>query len=54
MIKVIENYGMASADAMVLNIFNCSKIEILITADNEMAETANQFLSGKKAIYLVK
>jgi predicted nucleic acid-binding protein len=53
-IRIVENFGLASSDAMILNIFNKSKIEILITADREMAETANECLSEEKIIYLIE
>lgn len=36
-IKIMGSYAIASSDAMIINIFNCSKIPILLTADSEMA-----------------
>ena len=53
-IQIVENFGLAPSDAMILNIFKNSKIEILITADREMAETADAYLPSNKIIYLVE
>lgn len=34
---LMENQGLASSDAMIVNIFLCSKFELLLTSDNEVA-----------------
>lgn len=49
---LIGCYGIASSDAMILNMFLCSKIPILITADLEMAEVAEKESKGLKMIFV--
>lgn len=51
-VELMANYGIASADAMILNMFLCSKLPILLTADLEMAECATQESSGTKQIFV--
>lgn len=36
-VKIMGKYGLASSDAMIVNMFNCSKLSLLLTADMEMA-----------------
>lgn len=49
---MMGNYGLASNDAMILNMFLCSKIPILITTDLEMAEVASKTSNGTKRIFI--
>lgn len=51
-VSLMGRYGIASSDAMILNMFLCSKIPILLTADLEMAEVANKESKGSKKIFL--
>ena len=51
-VAMMGNYGLASNDAMILNMFLCSKIPILITTDIEMAEVASKASSGTKSIFI--
>ncbi len=51
-VSLIGRYGIASSDAMILNMFLCSKIPILITADIEMAEVAAKESSGAKHVFV--
>jgi hypothetical protein len=50
-VSLMGRYGIASSDAMILNMFLCSKIPVLLTADLEMAEVADKESQGKKAIF---
>jgi predicted nucleic acid-binding protein len=50
--SLIGRYGIASADAMILNMFLCSKIPALITADVEMAECAIKESKGSKRVFV--
>jgi predicted nucleic acid-binding protein len=38
-IKIIETYGIASSDAMIINMFLCTNFSFLITSDKEVANT---------------
>lgn len=49
---IIGRNGIGSGDAMILNMFLCSKIPILITADLEMAEVALKESNGAKTIFI--
>lgn len=51
-ISIMGRYGIGSNDAMILNMFLCSNIPILLTADVEMAEVALQESNGTKTIFL--
>lgn len=51
-VELIGDYGVGSADAMILNIFLCSKIPALLTADMEMAEAAVTEAKGQKQIFV--
>lgn len=49
---IMEKYGIASSDAMILNIFLCSKIKYLLTADLELAACAVRESRGTKYIFI--
>ena len=51
-VSLMGRYGIASSDAMILNMFLCSKIPALLTADQEMAECALQESKSVKSIFL--
>jgi hypothetical protein len=47
-----RGYGIASSDAMILNIFLCSKTPMLLTADLEMAQCAVKESKGTKQVFI--
>jgi hypothetical protein len=51
-VELMGCYGLASSDAMILNMFLCSTVPILLTADTEMAECADKESKGKKQIFI--
>jgi hypothetical protein len=51
-VDLMGRYGIGSADAMILNMFLCSKIPVLLTADLEMAECAVKEAAGVKNIFV--
>ena len=50
--QIVGTYGVAASDAMILNMFLCSKIPSLLTADLEMAEVAEKESQGQKQIFV--
>jgi hypothetical protein len=50
--SLMGRYGIASADAMILNMFFCSTTPVLLTADLEMAECAARESKGKKRVFV--
>ncbi len=51
-VDLMERYGLGSFDAMIVNMFLCSKIPILLTADLEMADCVNQESKGFKQVFV--
>jgi len=51
-VDLMERYGLASFDAMIVNMFLCSKISLLLTADLEMAECVNKESKGSKLVFV--
>lgn len=51
-VEIMGDYGISSADAMILNMFLCSKLPILLTADLEMADCALKESKGSKLIFV--
>ncbi len=51
-VDLMGKYGIASADAMILNIFFCSTVPILITADVEMARCVLKENQTDKVVFL--
>ncbi len=51
-VRIMGNYGISSADAMILNLFLCSCIPLLLTADLKMAECASRESQGAKHIFI--
>lgn len=51
-IDLMGDYGLASADAMILNLFMCSKIQALLTSDRELADVAVQEVGDQKKIFV--
>lgn len=51
-VDLMERYGLASFDAMIVNMFLCSKIPILLTADLEMADCVNKESKGSKLVFI--
>jgi hypothetical protein len=51
-VQIMGRYGIASADAMIVNMFNCSKINLLITADLEMARSVIRENCADKCVFV--
>lgn len=51
-IDLMGRYGIASSDAMILNMFLCSKIPVLLTSDFEMAQVLNKEAKGSKKVFV--
>lgn len=51
-VDLMGRYGMSSSDAMILNIFLCSKVPIFLTADLELAEVAAIEAKGQKQVFV--
>lgn len=51
-VELMGDYGISSADAMILNMFLCSKIPILVTADLEMADCAMRESKDTKKVFV--
>ncbi len=51
-ISLMGRYGIASSDAMILNMFLSSKIPILITADKEMAQCIRAQNRNDKYVFI--
>lgn len=51
-IELMGDYGLSSSDAMILNMFLCSKIPILLTADKEMADCIEKESKEEKFVFL--
>lgn len=51
-VDLMERYGLASFDAMIVNMFLCSKISLLLTADLEMADCVNKESKGQKNVFV--
>ena len=49
-VDIMGRYGISSADAMIVNMFLCSKIPLLLTADLEMAECVAKESHGQKRV----
>ncbi len=49
-IRVIENSGSASSDAMIINLFSASKLKLIITSDEDFAEVVSDFSSDDKIV----
>ena len=51
-VKLIEKFGLSSADAMIINIFTCSSLLALATSDKEVAHTIEQISTGSKICFV--
>lgn len=51
-VEIMGKYGIASADAMILNMFLCSTIPVLLTTDMELAECAAKESKNTKHIFV--
>lgn len=50
--EIMGNYLIGSSDAMIVNMFLCSKISILLTADSEMARCCENEAGSEKIIFI--
>jgi hypothetical protein len=51
-IRIMGRYGIGSSDAMIVNMFLCSKMPVLLTADTEMAECVLRDSNGAKRVFI--
>ena len=51
-VDLMERYGLASFDAMIVNMFLCSRIQLLLTADLEMADCVSKESKGFKLVFV--
>lgn len=51
-VKLMGKYGIASADAMILNMFLSSNIPLLLTSDVEMAKCVLNEVRNDKSVFL--
>lgn len=51
-ISIMGRHGIASNDAMILNMFLCSKIPALLTADLELAQVTVKESKGQKRVFV--
>ena len=51
-IRLIEQYGLSSSDAMILNMFFVSKFNALITSDQEVAVTFKKIQAKEKICFV--
>jgi predicted nucleic acid-binding protein len=50
MVKLMEIYGLASADAMVINMFNCTDIPILLSSDFDVGLAVSKIKGNNKYV----
>jgi hypothetical protein len=51
-VQLMGRHGIASSDAMILNMFLCSKISVLLTSDLEMADCVIKEAHGAKQVFV--
>jgi hypothetical protein len=51
-VRIMGVYGIGSSDAMIVNMFLCSKLPVLLTADIEMAECTVKESGGAKKVFV--
>lgn len=51
MVKLVERFGLGSMDAMILNLFQCSTLSILLTADSDLAYSATKLQLKNKLVF---
>lgn len=49
-IRIIENSGSASSDAMIINLFNASRIKLIITSDEDFADIVSELSGDDKTV----
>ncbi len=52
MVKLVERFGLGSMDAMILNLFQCSTLGILLTADSDLAYSAEKLKLKNKLVFV--
>lgn len=48
--RIIEGSLASSADAMIINLFNSSRLDLVVTADEDFADVAAEFTENNKVI----
>lgn len=51
-VRLMGKYGLGSTDAMIINMFLCSAISVMLTADFEMARAAAIESQNSKAVFI--
>lgn len=51
-IDIIEKYGLASSDAMIINIFLCTNFSFLVTSDKEVASIVKSINEDNKFVII--
>ncbi len=52
MVKLVERFGLGSMDAMILNLFRCSTLSVLLTADEDLAYAAEKLKLKDKFVFV--
>ena len=52
MVKLVERFGLGSMDAMILNLFQCFTLSILLTADSDLAYSAQRLKLKNKLVFV--
>lgn len=52
MVNVMATKGLRGPDAMIVNIFSCSKLPVLITTDSDI-QSAFEFASADQAVFML-
>lgn len=52
MVKLVERFGLGSMDAMILNLFQCSTLNVVLTADSDLAYAAQRLKLKNKLVFI--
>ena len=50
--QLMESYGLSSSDAMIINMFMCSKFIAIVTSDLDVAHSINKIGNKAKVVFL--
>lgn len=51
MVSLVEKFGIGTSDAMILNLFQCSKLDTLITTDTDLVYAFNRSNVADKKLF---
>ena len=51
MVGLVEKFGIGTSDAMILNLFQCSKLDMLITTDTDLVYAFKRIKTGEKRLF---